>query len=284
MNAICLNCENEFYSKSGNAKYCSDLCRATFNQNIKNSISIKIYALKNPITDAVFYIGKTVGSLQTRLNSHIKDKEGSKEKIKIIKSILDKNEIPKIELIEEYTCENENEEINALLREKYWIDFYKKEGNICNISGYNSRFTPRILSKHQKEGSVKKTRNHSVRFDEEDFDFVSKRTGIKTGQQLVDFLLSEYCKLYKVEKPSIFFKDIPDFKKVFDAPSIATNYFKDEPKQWQEPKKILTRSAEQWHQLKRECENPEQWTELKEEILNASNLSQKQIQLIINTP
>jgi len=265
MNTICLNCENEFYSKSGNAKYCSDLCRATFNQNIKNSISIKIYALKNPITDAVFYIGKTVGSLQTRLNSHIKDKEGSKEKIKIIKSILDKSEIPKIELIEEYTCENENEEINALLREKYWIDFYKKEGNICNISGYNSRFTPRILSKHQKEGSAKKTRNHSVRFDEDNFNFVCKREGLDSGQKVVDFLLNEYCKLYRVEKQSIYaVVNQPDF---FDAPPVQKNYSKDEPRQWPKTEIKIKRSFENYQQLKIDCENEEDWAKLKKEIL-----------------
>ncbi len=125
-----------------------------------------------------------------------------------------------------------------------------------------------------------KTKNHSVRFEEDDFNFVSNRTGIKTGQKLVDFLLSEYCKLYRVEKPSIFLQDIPEFKKLFDSPPIPNTYFGDEPKQWQEPKMKLRRSFENYSQLKRECENEEDWIKLKEEILNADNLSSKQIKIL----
>jgi hypothetical protein len=49
-----------------------------------------------------------------------------------------------------------------------------------------------------------KTKNHSVRFDEDNYSFACKREGIKSGQKLVDFLLNEYCKLYKAENKSVF--------------------------------------------------------------------------------
>lgn len=48
--------------------------------------------------------------------------------------------------------------------------------------------------------------------------------------------------------------------------------------------KAITRSAEQWHELKRACESVEEWNEVKRQIENAENLSPKQQQLIINTP
>jgi hypothetical protein len=51
---------------------------------------------------------------------------------------------------------------------------------------------------------MSKTKNHSVRFDEENFKFACKRIGVESGQKLVDFLLSEYCKLYRVENKSVF--------------------------------------------------------------------------------
>ena len=53
-----------------------------------------------------------------------------------------------------------------------------------------------------------KTNPIGVRFEIEDLDFIKKRESIKTNQGVVDFLLSEYCKLYRVEKPSVFNKNI----------------------------------------------------------------------------
>lgn len=46
----------------------------------------------------------------------------------------------------------------------------------------------------------------------------------------------------------------------------------------------ITRSAEQWHELKRACESAEEWATVKYQIQNAENLSEKQKQTIINTP
>lgn len=46
----------------------------------------------------------------------------------------------------------------------------------------------------------------------------------------------------------------------------------------------ITRSAEQWHELKRGCESAEEWATVKWQIENATNLSAKQKQTIINTP
>lgn len=74
-----------------------------------------------------------------------------------------------------------------------------------------------------------KTRNHSVRFEEKDFEFICKRENLKTAQMVVTFLLNEYLKLYRVEKKSIFAVE----KEIYDAPPLPKS-FRDEPKQWQD--------------------------------------------------
>lgn len=49
-----------------------------------------------------------------------------------------------------------------------------------------------------------KTNPIGVRFEIKDLEFIKKRESIKTNQGVVDFLLSEYCKLYRIEKSSVF--------------------------------------------------------------------------------
>lgn len=77
-----------------------------------------------------------------------------------------------------------------------------------------------------------KTNNHSVRFDKDDFEFICKREGLQKGQKIVDFLLSEYCKLYRVENTSVF----ATTKEVYDAPKLPINFKHDEPPMFPLPK------------------------------------------------
>jgi hypothetical protein len=63
-----------------------------------------------------------------------------------------------------------------------------------------------------------KTKNFSVRFDEEKLDFAMKKTGKESPYELVKFLLSEYCKLYRVEKPSVF--EMAQIKCIIKVPSL----------------------------------------------------------------
>lgn len=67
-------------------------------------------------------------------------------------------------------------------------------------------------------------------------------------------------------------------KPVFQYPLDVKDAFK--PKE----KLKITRTAEQWQELKRECLTVDEWENLKEQIENAENLSTKQKQIIINTP
>ena len=90
---------------------------------------VYIYQLKNPITDNIRYVGKTVQSLDSRLKKHIEESnQGLKTyKCNWIRKLLKENIIPDIETIE-ITDENMWKE-----REKYWIANYKKRGyNLTN--------------------------------------------------------------------------------------------------------------------------------------------------------
>lgn len=126
-----------------------------------------------------------------------------------------------------------------------------------------------------------KTATSGVRYKINDLEFIKKKERLNTLQEVVYFLMSEYLKLYKVEKVSIF--SAP--KDVYDGPRLPNNFTHDEPPMFSTHKpKLILRSGEQWQAFKRECNNIEEWEELKQQIIDAPNLSPKQIQLIINTP
>ena len=81
---------------------------------------MKIYCLKDPITNEIRYIGKTV-NLKERLANHIyKSKSSKTHCASWIKSLISKGFKPIIQEIEE--CENWQE------REIYWIEYYKSQG------------------------------------------------------------------------------------------------------------------------------------------------------------
>ena len=86
-------------------------------------------------------------------------------------------------------------------------------------------------------------------------------------------------KKQKQESPELA-NEIKLMPSVFDAPEYIPK--NDEPKQWVEV--AILRTPEKWHELKRACISAEEWAIIKEQILAANNMSQKEKQLIINTP
>lgn len=74
-----------------------------------------IYTLSNPITNEVRYIGKT-NNISKRYSAHIKDNSKS-YKSSWIKSLLNNNVLPIIEILEEF-----DNEIDCYESEKYWIE------------------------------------------------------------------------------------------------------------------------------------------------------------------
>lgn len=95
----------------------------------------KIYVLRNPITEEIFYVGQTKMPLEVRLNGHIAQTGSNREKINYIKAILDAGEKPIIEAIETIatTCYIDTMAVNE--REIYWIRYHKSVGcNLLNIA------------------------------------------------------------------------------------------------------------------------------------------------------
>jgi group I intron endonuclease len=88
---------------------------------------VKIYSLIDPRSKQIRYIGKTIKSLNTRLNCHIHDcKRHNHHNSNWINSLLKQNLKPIIELIEEV------EENDWEFWEKYWIAQFKQWGFILN--------------------------------------------------------------------------------------------------------------------------------------------------------
>ncbi len=93
-----------------------------------------IYTLSNPITNAVFYVGKTV-NIKTRFKSHlnIKDADNSM-KNQIIEFILHNSAMPIIEEIDYVDCVYREDEDRVNELEVYWIWQFKEWGfDLCNV-------------------------------------------------------------------------------------------------------------------------------------------------------
>ena len=92
----------------------------------------KIYILRNPINEEIFYVGQTKMPLEIRLSGHTSETGGSnRDKINYIKAILEAGRKPIIEAIETIatTCYIDTMAVNE--REIYWIRYHKSLG--CNL-------------------------------------------------------------------------------------------------------------------------------------------------------
>lgn len=89
---------------------------------------IYIYALIDPITQFIRYIGKT-NNLKRRYTKHLTTSKTSKIHSSLwIKSLLNKNEKPIMKLIEIVNTNNWQE------REIYWIKYYRTQFDLTNIT------------------------------------------------------------------------------------------------------------------------------------------------------
>lgn len=82
----------------------------------------RIYALKDPRTNAVRYVGVTVGTIEDRSRQHISDARGTWSKTRNsawIRSLFKSSLLPAVSLLEE---------TDDKLREVFWIAEYRKAG------------------------------------------------------------------------------------------------------------------------------------------------------------
>lgn len=106
---------------------------------------VKIYLLKDPDTNKIKYVGKTVQKLKYRLSGHISASKRRRTSYVNcwIYSLIKNNKKPIIELIEEVSQDIWEE------REKFWISYYK---DLCNhqIGGGHGNFGISLSKQHRK--------------------------------------------------------------------------------------------------------------------------------------
>lgn len=103
-----------------------------------NVYSYKIYTLKDPRNNSVFYVGQTCQALQERLNGHINETGANRDKINFIKEIIESGMKPIIEEVETIHTRCYIDRVLVSEREFYWIKHYRGIGcklfNIANPS------------------------------------------------------------------------------------------------------------------------------------------------------
>jgi hypothetical protein len=110
-----------------------------------------IYTLKDPITNEIRYIGKA-NDPNKRILDHIKECKSSNKSHKIswVKSLLEKNLKPIVEILDEVSSEEWER------CEQYWISQFKSWGfNLTNISkgGYDNSYKRNDVTKNKMRKS-----------------------------------------------------------------------------------------------------------------------------------
>lgn len=133
--AHCLFCKKEMDIKTSKKKFCSDKCRVYFSRD--RSVEIKIYTLTNPLTNKIFYVGRTVLKLHFRLQAHIMDRDlFNSKKNTIIQDIILAGETPLIEELESFIVKSTEDEMEVNNREEYWMNQFKEWGfSMSNVEG-----------------------------------------------------------------------------------------------------------------------------------------------------
>jgi hypothetical protein len=91
---------------------------------------VSIYALIDPFTGEIRYVGKTIKKLSERLRNHLfdKDRYPNRYVCKWLSKVCKLGGKPIIKLIEE--CN----ELNYQEREKYWVNYYRNKFKLCNLT------------------------------------------------------------------------------------------------------------------------------------------------------
>ena len=106
-----------------------------FDSNSSFTITLIIYALVNPVTNEIFYIGKTTRPLETRLDFHVvaaRKEPGSIKKKNYILSLIKQNAYPIIKPIHRIKCKTFDEFLATSDAEKRWIKYFSTKTILVN--------------------------------------------------------------------------------------------------------------------------------------------------------
>lgn len=149
-------------------------------------IIYKIYTLTHPITNEIRYVGRTQTKLEARLKRHLKAKDKS-YRVNWIKSLLDNDLIPNINLI----CETTSFE-HCIELEMFYINKYKELGyNLINMTDGGDGS---IGFKHSDESKKIISEKTKLRMQDENQLLNLKNKGLnqwksKTEQEKLDNIL-----------------------------------------------------------------------------------------------
>lgn len=181
----CLFCNNDFNPTKPKQKFCSDKCRVYFNREDVSEGGF-IYCLRNPLNkNEIFYVGKTIVSLNKRINGHLSEsKKKDDKKSSIIRNILAAGEDVIIEQIEVVSCDTITETEKILKeREDYWIKKFSEDGDLTNYQ------------LNEKSSRAKKTNPIGVRFNEELLNKLKEADIAKTPQKALNVYEKSYVEL-----------------------------------------------------------------------------------------
>ena len=157
---------------------------------------IHIYALIDPRTDTLRYVGMTSRSPIIRFKEHI-DRRKSSHTGNWIRSVLDDGYVPEMEIIEIVTDDNWQS------AERFWISYFRYIGcNLTNQTDGGELGGPQIVSDETRRKRSERMKGH--RMSQES---IEKMRASKTGKHLPEGQSARISALHKGRKRSQETKD-----------------------------------------------------------------------------
>jgi hypothetical protein len=150
--------------------------------------TVKIYILRDPITNQIRYVGKTIGTLKQRLSNHLSSARSGRYNnytTNWLKSLINKDLNPKIELVEESIDLESWENL-----EKTWIGIFKNIG--CNLTNSTEGGIGNQNQYFSKDSQIKKSNSLKAKIRTGEISY--KEKGIKISAALKGIKRSEATK------------------------------------------------------------------------------------------
>jgi len=153
-------------------------------RNYKTLISI--YALVDPETEQVRYIGKSLHP-ESRFNAHMHDHTRS-QKGDWIQGLIKRGLVPEMRIVEEVPRDQ------GEMREIYWMNYYKEQGHsitnvINNQSGERAQPKPFDTNSFAHRSQIARRTFYSSMQSDRDIDTIKHRYGLSSDSDVIRFSL-----------------------------------------------------------------------------------------------